>query len=135
MSAPLSPTEVFDQLSRGIAESRWHELADLYAENAVVDMPMHPRRVHIEGRDGIRQHFEAAAGSIELRPHNIIVHTTADPEVVIAEFEYHGRDPANGSTFNVANVQVLRVRDGQIVSTRDYHDHAGIAAGRRAHTD
>jgi ketosteroid isomerase-like protein len=36
--------------------------------------------------------------------------------------------PATGRQLTVANVQVLRVRDGLIVGTRDYHDHARLAA-------
>jgi ketosteroid isomerase-like protein len=48
--------------------------------------------------------------------------------VVIAEFDYHGRVTTTGHTFRVANIQVLRVRDGRIVSSRDYHDHLALAA-------
>jgi ketosteroid isomerase-like protein len=128
-----SPTEVFDRLIRGISEGRWHELADLYAEDVVVDMPMDPRRTRIEGREAVRRHFAAAAdGWCELRAHHIIVHATTDPEVVIAEFEYDGLNRTRGNTFTVANVQLLRVRDGRIVASRDYHDHAGFAAARKA---
>jgi ketosteroid isomerase-like protein len=124
-----SPTEVFRRLIEGIGEGHWPQLADLYAEDAVVDMPMHPQRVHIEGRSAVRQHFAAAArGPVALRPHHVVVHTTTDPEVIVAEFEYDGVNRATGKKFTVANVQVLRVRDGLIVATRDYHDHAGMAA-------
>jgi ketosteroid isomerase-like protein len=33
--------------------------------------------------------------------------------------------------FVVANVQIMRVRDGLIVNSRDFHDHAGLAAAAR----
>ena len=136
MAASSSPAEVFHRLVAGISERRWEELADLYAEDAVVEMPMHPQRVRIEGRDEVRQHLAtAAAGPIELRAHDIVVHTTSDPEVVIAEFEYDGLNRTTGKTFTAANVQVLRVRDGLIVATRDYHDHARIAASRNLSGD
>jgi ketosteroid isomerase-like protein len=96
----------------------------------VVDQPfMAPRRSHIVGREEIRGHFTgAAAAPFELRPHNVVVHTTGDPEVVIAEFDYDVRNTATGRQSTVANVQVLRVRGGQIVATRDYHDHLRLAA-------
>jgi ketosteroid isomerase-like protein len=136
MAASPSPTDVFQKLITGISERRWEELADLYAEDAVVDMPMDQQRVHIEGRDEVRRRFAAAAGGpIELYAHDITVHATTDPEVVIAEFEYDGLNRATGKTFTVANVQVLRVRDGLIVATRDYHDHPGIAASRHPEGD
>src|SRR5215831_21170073 len=129
MAASLSPVEVFERLVTGISEQRWGELAELYAEDVVVEMPMHPQRVRVEGRDDVRRHFTAAGdGPLELRAHHLVVHATTDPEVVIAEFEYDGVNRVTGKTFTVANVQVLRVRDGLIVASRDYHDHRGIAA-------
>lgn len=56
------------------------------------------------------------------------MHDTGDPEVVIAEFDYDGQVSTTGRSFLVSNVQVLRVHNGQIVSSRDYHDHLAIAA-------
>jgi ketosteroid isomerase-like protein len=32
-----------------------------------------------------------------------------------------------GRTFECANIQVLTVRDGLIVHSRDYHDHLALA--------
>jgi uncharacterized protein len=53
-------------------------------------------------------------------------------EVVIGEFDYRGDAATSGEPFKVANVIVLRVRDEQIVASRDYHDHRALAdaAGR-----
>ena len=56
------------------------------------------------------------------------IHETTDPEVIIAEFWYRGHVTGSDRTFEAANVQVIRVRDGLIVSSRDYHNHAAIAA-------
>jgi uncharacterized protein len=62
---------------------------------------------------------------LRLVAHNVVVHETTDPEVIVAEFDYDvtGREGA----VTAANVQVLRVRDGLITATRDYHDHLAIA--------
>jgi len=131
MDGSPSPAEVFGRLITGISEGRWHELADLYAEDVVVEMPMDPHLTRIDGREAVRQRFAAAAdGWFELRAHDVIVHATTDPEVVIAEFEYDGLNRTTGKKFTVANVQVLRVRGGRIVASRDYHDHRGFAAAR-----
>jgi len=131
MDGSPSPAEVFGRLITGISEGRWHELADLYAEDVVVEMPMDPHRTRIDGREAVRQRFAAAAdGWFELWAHDVIVHATTDPEVVIAEFEYDGLNRTTGKKFTVANVQVLRVRGGRIVASRDYHDHRGFAAAR-----
>ena len=123
-----TPTEVVHLLLDGISDGRWSELADLYALDAVVEIPLAaPRPTRLEGREQVRRQFLAAAGGpMRLRAHNVVVHTTGDPEVVIAEFDYHGT--VGDRTFSVANIQRLRVRDGEIVATRDYHDHLRLAA-------
>jgi ketosteroid isomerase-like protein len=36
--------------------------------------------------------------------------------------------PTTGRTFRVSNIQVSRVHDGRIVASRDYHNHAFMAA-------
>jgi uncharacterized protein len=127
---PLSAREVFDRLITGISESRWQDLADLYAEDAVVEQPfMVPQPGRIHGREQVRAHFMAAVGGpLEVRARNVVVHETGDPEVVIAEFDYDVHNTATRRESTVANVQVLRVRDGLIVATRDYHDHLRMAA-------
>jgi ketosteroid isomerase-like protein len=127
---PASPHEVVDRLLAGIGEARWDDLADLYAEDAVVDQPlMAPERVRINGREEVRAHFSSASHTpLEVRPHNVVVHVTTDPEVIIAEFDYDVRNTETGRESTVANVQVLRVRGGLIIATRDYHDHLRLAA-------
>ncbi|MCO5969930.1 nuclear transport factor 2 family protein [Actinoallomurus soli] len=130
MSEPAGPRAVFERLSRGIAEGRWNDLADLYAEDAVAHQPFAPagqdapRR--LEGREVIRARFAGAARmGLRFGVRNVVVHQTTDPEMVIAEFDYD--IPAGDEVLTAANIQVLRVRDGLIVETRDYHDHLTIA--------
>lgn len=130
MPATPSPREVLDQLHQRISEGRWTELYELYAEDVVVDIPLaKPEPEHVEGHETIRKHFAAAEGFFALQVvGDRVVHETTDPEVVIAEFDYEGQVIATGRTFRVSNVQVVRVRDGLIVESRDYHDHFAMAA-------
>ncbi|BCJ40332.1 hypothetical protein GCM10010168_31910 [Actinoplanes ianthinogenes] len=123
-----TPREVFARLSGGIGRGEWSTLGDLYAPDAVVTMPFDPRRTRLHGRDEVARHFAAAAASlpITLSPDNVRVHETTDPEVIVAEYDYAGPG------FRMANIQVLRIRDGLIVESRDYHDHGAIAAALRA---
>lgn len=124
-----NPREVFHQLCQGISAGQWHRLAELYAEDTVVVLPMAPAPVRLAGRAAVAAHFRNAAGTpLELRVENVVIHETVDPEVIVAEFDYAGRIVPDGRTFRVANIQVLRVRDGQIVNSRDYHDHRAIGA-------
>ncbi|WP_158887475.1 nuclear transport factor 2 family protein [Amycolatopsis anabasis] len=128
----MGPRELFDRLSAGIADGRWTELPELYAENTVVE---HPQAVggpsRLDGREAVAARFARLAdGSMELRPHDIVVHETTDPELIVAEFDYAGRVRATGRTFETANIMVLRARDGLLVHTRDYHDYLAMAAAR-----
>jgi uncharacterized protein len=122
-----SPSAVFERLSEGISAGRWHELADLYAEDAVVDQPFGaPAPARLEGRETLRARFAVAAElDLKLVAKNVVVHETTDPEVIVAEFDYDITGSAG--TLTAANIQVLRVRDGLIVASRDYHDHLAIA--------
>ncbi|WP_030724167.1 nuclear transport factor 2 family protein, partial [Streptomyces sp. NRRL F-2580] len=129
MPETLSPREVFQRLIERIGAGRYTELAELYAEDAVVETvfePAGPRR--IEGRAALGERFAlvAASSPVELTPANVVVRETDDAEVVVAEFDYHVRHRVTGRTFEAANIQVLRVRDGLIVSSRDYHDHLAL---------
>jgi ketosteroid isomerase-like protein len=112
-----------------IGARRWQDAAELYAEDCWVEMPFAlPDPVRIVGRESVRRHFTAAARApLSLEVVDPSFHLTADPEVVIGEFGYAGRVETTGKTFLVANIQVVRVRAGQIVETRDYHDHARLA--------
>ncbi|WP_405020398.1 nuclear transport factor 2 family protein [Kitasatospora sp. NBC_00070] len=130
MSETLSPREVFRKLSEGITAGRYTELAELYAEGAVVETvfaPVGPRR--FEGRAVLAERFAqvAADSPVRLTATNVVVRETEDPEVIVAEFDYLVHHRVTGRDFSAGNIQVLRVRDGLIVSSRDYHDHLALA--------
>lgn len=129
MLGRATPRQVVERLIDGISNGSWLELDELYAEDAVVDYPFAlptPRR--LQGRPAIRRYFAAVAKApLELRAHNVVVHETKDPEVVIVEYDYDALATATGQSFQVTNIQVSRVRDGRIVSSRDYHDHVALA--------
>jgi ketosteroid isomerase-like protein len=127
-----SPREVFQRLIRGIADRAWTELPNLYAEDATVDQPfapaVGPAAGRLVGRQRIAEHFAGAAqGPLEFEVRDVVVHQTDDPEVIIAEFDYEGRVTTTGRPLRVANIQVVRVRGGKIVASRDYHNHLAIA--------
>lgn len=87
-----------------------------------------PRPLRLVGREQIRVHFAAAARApLELEVRNLVVHETTNPDVLVAEFDYHGRVTTTGRSFTVANIQVLGVCGGQIVTSRDYHNHHVLA--------
>ena len=137
MGRTLSPREVFLALVHGVAEERWDELPDLYAERTDVRHPFDPLRAPaLRTRDELREHFRptGAGPRLHRRATNITIHETADPEVIVAEFEYRGTVADTGEPFVQPGIFVLRVRDGRIVSSRDYFDHL-TTARVRGHLD
>lgn len=47
--------------------------------------------------------------------------------MIVAEFAYAGRHRATGVAVRIPGVFIMRVRDGLIIESRDYADHAGAA--------
>jgi ketosteroid isomerase-like protein len=131
MPQPLSPSDVFHALVRGVCDRKWDDLPGLYAEQTNVVHPLDPFRAPpLLTREQLREHFaggDEVLGDVRFEPANITIHETADPEVIVAEFEYRGTVPGTGEPFALPGIFVMRVRDGQIVSSRDYVDHVGLA--------
>jgi ketosteroid isomerase-like protein len=123
---PASPREVFEHQRRAMHAHAWGELSELYAEDAIVDLPFNlPEPLRLQGREQLHARFVAAERlPLELEMLNLVVRETSDPEVIVAEFDYHGRMTDSGREFTAANVIIMRVRDGRIISSRDYHNHA-----------
>jgi ketosteroid isomerase-like protein len=128
---PGTPREIFHALVHGVADRRYEAVVRLYAEQTHVEHPFDPLRAPaLRTRDELREHFRpAATGEPKVRrqPANITIHDTTDPEVIIAEFDYQGTVVDTGEPFSLPCIFVVRVRDGQIVASRDYVDYFASA--------
>jgi uncharacterized protein len=134
MAQPRSPREVFLALVNGIAAGNPDGLPELYAEEIDVVHPFDPMHgAPLRSRDELRKRMEqfAAGPRPRRRVGNVTIHETTDPEVIVAEFEYQGTTEG-GEPYALPAIFVMRVRNGEIVSSRDYHDHLASArvAGR-----
>jgi uncharacterized protein len=123
-----SPRAVFERAQRALLDHDADGFADLFAEDGVLEAPFTPR-TSAHGRDQLRREMTArgrAAHEAGVRLagfRSLVVHETADPEVIVVEFV---EDLVVGDrTHELPFVQVVRVRDGEIVSFRDYMD--GVA--------
>jgi ketosteroid isomerase-like protein len=122
------PRAVFDAFLAASVENRWDDLADCYAEDVTIEMPFTlpgvPRLSH--GREELRRRFRSAGQARRLtRADNVVVHETADPAVLIAEFDLHGEQ--RGEAFVSSYVMVMTIEDGLITYSRDYTDTAAMA--------
>lgn len=135
MPQPRTPREVFLAVINGVAARRDPaELAALYAEETDVVHPFDPDRAPaLRTRDELREHFALSQRIRRVfddrEAVDVLIHETADPEVVIGEFAYQGTNTETGDQVRLPAIFVMRVRDGLIVESRDYADHL---AGARA---
>ena len=139
-----SPEEVFHRLVAGVCAlvngdaGQADKLAELYAQRTHVEHPMAPLGLApLLTREELRRHFaagsELTADLQNYRAENVRIHHTADPEVIVAEFSYAGT--SSGEPFTFACVFVIRVRDGEIVESRDYITHLESARARGGLSD
>lgn len=123
-----TPREIFDIQHQLVLNFDVDQHAELFAEDGVWEFPLAKpgSRVKLEGRDAIREwvmenaRANQQAGHRVLNYDDLIIHETADPEVIVVEFDLHGEYTHSGEKYRRSYIQVLRVRDDKIVSLRDY---------------
>ncbi|UUZ82402.1 nuclear transport factor 2 family protein [Paenibacillus sp. P26] len=118
-----SPREVVERFIAMSVSRPLHELADLYAPDSVIEMPFAPPGVprSFEGREHHRARFRLGGEWMRLhKAESVVIHETADPEVIIVEYDLHGEVLATGRPFIHSYIMVIRIQDGLIVSSRDY---------------
>ncbi|TDD43248.1 phzA/B-like protein [Nonomuraea terrae] len=88
--------------------------------------PGAPRR--IAGREEVAAFTAAGRSALPVRFdefRTVAVHQTADPDVIVAEYELTGTT-ATGHRASAAFALVIRVRDGRVAHWREYQDTAAI---------
>ena len=131
----LGPREVFAHCRKWSSSSTWRlrrictPSTAFWSGHAPEGLP---RRV--AGREAIRRVLvplgerARAAGHHLLGLRSMVVHDTADPEVIIAEFEVQGEVRPSGQPYQLSCIQVLRARDGEIVTFRDYWNPQALSS-------
>ncbi|MER7988196.1 nuclear transport factor 2 family protein [Streptomyces noursei] len=133
---PQTPRQLLERFQQAMLDFSPDALADLFAEDAVYELPfLAPRREasRYEGREQIRAGFARARASPHPSPvvgfRDVRVHDTADPELIIAEHEFDAVNHATGESFTSGSVLFLQVRGAQIIHVRDYADILRLSAG------
>ncbi|HEY7279081.1 MAG TPA: nuclear transport factor 2 family protein [Trebonia sp.] len=101
--------------------------AALFAPDAVIESsfagpPGTP--VRLEGQAAIRDYSRRVMASpLRLEDFEVAeLYQTQDPEVVITEMRTKGTVTTTGRPFTTTSVQILRIREGRIVHSRDFAD-------------
>jgi len=117
--------EVVEALLHAIVHAP-DQIADLYAPEVVIEMPFGPPLIPARretGREDLRAQTKAgAAERVYTSVENVSVHETTDRDVVVAEFEVHGQLLADGRPFALPFLMITTIKDGLIVSSRDYNN-------------
>ena len=98
--------------------------ADLFAPDGVVEAPFAPPGVPsiLEGREVIGEYSRhVMASPLHLEEYEVAeLYQTQDPEVVIVEMRTKGTLTTTGQSFAATSIQILRIREGQILLFRDF---------------
>jgi hypothetical protein len=80
--------------------------------------------VRLEGREAIRAYSrQVMASPLRLEDYEVTeLYQAQDPEVVIAEMRAKATVTTTGRPITATSIQILRIRDGQIVLFRDFAD-------------
>jgi uncharacterized protein (TIGR02246 family) len=120
----VTPADVLAQRRRLTLSGDADGLADLFAPDAVIEAPFAPpgTPARLEGREAIREYSRhVMASPLRLEDYEVTeLYQTQDPEVVIVEMRAKATLTTTGQSFAATSIQVLRVREGQIVLFRDF---------------
>ncbi|HXL90734.1 MAG TPA: SgcJ/EcaC family oxidoreductase [Streptosporangiaceae bacterium] len=121
------PADVLAQRRHVILSGDADGFADLFAPDAVIEFGFaRPQGApaRLEGREAIRAYSrQVMASPLRVEELEVIeLYQTQDPEVVIAEMRATATLTTTGRSFVAPSIQVLRIREGQIVLFRDFVD-------------
>ncbi|HZR54781.1 MAG TPA: nuclear transport factor 2 family protein [Streptosporangiaceae bacterium] len=122
-----TPADVLARRSQLILTGDADGFAALFAPDAVIESsfagpPGTPARV--AGQAAIREYSRRVLASpLRLEIFEVTkLHQTQDPEVVITEMRTTGTVTTTDRPFTTTSVQIIRIRDGLIVHSRDFAD-------------
>jgi uncharacterized protein len=120
----VTPADVLAQRRSLTLSGDADGLADLYAPDAVIESPFAPPGVpaRLAGREAIREYTRhVIASPLRVDDYEVTeLYQTQDPEVVIVEMRANGTLTTTGQSFAATSIQILRIREGQIVLFRDF---------------
>jgi hypothetical protein len=116
--------DVLAQRRRLVLSGDADGFADLFAPGGVIEVPFAPPGAlsRLEGREAIREYSRhVVASPLRIEDFEVAeLYQTQDPEVVIVEMRVKATLTTTGQTFAAISIQILRIREGQIVLFRDF---------------
>jgi uncharacterized protein len=130
---PPGPRELFARMKQHWLSNAETGADSVLADDAVVEIPFAPpgRPRRFCGRAQFQAFAQQARASLPVRftdCRDVAIHDTADPDVIVVEYELTGIVTTTGHQASASFIGVLRARDGQVVAWREYQDTMAIAA-------
>jgi uncharacterized protein len=129
--SPATPADVLARRRELMLVGDADGFADLFAPDAVMEFAFHGppgTPVRVEGREAIREYSRRVMASpLRLEEYEVAeLYQAQDLEVVVVEMRARATIATTSRTFTAMSIQVLRIRDGQIVLFRDFADPRGF---------
>jgi uncharacterized protein len=126
------PREVFARLKKYFVSHDLDAAADVWAQDVVIETPFAPAGAprRIDGREQLLTIARAGRATLPMRVdevRDIAIHDTADPEVIVVEYEITATVTTTNRTASAPFIAVLHARDGRIVHWREYQNTAAMA--------
>lgn len=117
------PRQLFDQALDLLLKKDMAGFAGLWAEDGRMEFPFAPASwpSEVNGREAIHDYLRDYPKLLDVQeiPWRQ-VHETADPQVIVAEFDAAGKVVATGKSYRWRYIVVITAREGRIVEWRDY---------------
>lgn len=126
--------EVWEASQRAVRSFDLDGFVDVFAPDGELEFPFAPSTLprRMEGQEEIRRGLEPlwqqAAASTRITGYSSVdFHPSVDADEIVVEFDLNGEAIATGEAFRFSYVHVVRVRDGRIMSLRDYWNPLALA--------
>jgi uncharacterized protein len=122
-----APADVLTQRNHLLLSGDIDGFVSLFAPDAVLESTFAGPQgtpMRSAGREAIREYARnVMASPLRLEDFEMVeLYQTQDPEVVIAEMRTKANLTTTGRSFETTSIQILRIREGQIVLSRDFAD-------------
>src|ERR1700691_1842220 len=127
----VTPADVLARRRQLILRRDIDSFANRFAPGGVIEGPFTGppgAPLRLVGREAIREYSRhVMASPLRLEDFEVVeLYQTQDPEVVIVELRTKGTVTTTGRSFVATSIQILRIREGQIVLFRDFADPRGL---------
>ncbi len=111
-------SRAFEAVGRGDVDAQ----IELFAEDAVLELPYAEPPARLVGRPAIRSRLEPALRLFEIRIEVTDVHDCADPDQLILEYTSEGRVTTTQRSYRNSYVGFFRLGEGLIRFQREYYN-------------